>query len=553
MVFHLTFRVRKNLNPIELELARREICWLIKDRLIPNTPAGIAQKGFSFVRAQVRPFKFMNGEFVPDFSGDKARYEDTFRILSQFFERREEAGFIVPLRVAIDASPLIERLAFSDCILEGPGGELSVEDATSHPCTKEFWTRPFTQRLIPQAKLAQADMAVFNIIHPYQEGCIANVTDGCLTNLTSQATFETDDFGKYRSEIASTLVSVLLEENEPVNLYSNRMKPLIRRIASWSLQGANMKSAIQNTGALSGAYVMFIFDIEGKVRNPTKLGGAIDYIKETIRIGDLHGLSLSLLLNDGEQNKVYLGLRKHPRDDKLDFLGPEFNPEHEIKRLEQVEDVRNSHPGYKRGPYGDGEVIKELSSGWLVRVTRPGFKDCEDFHVTIESPEGEEMDPYAGKNPNFATIFEESRLHLECPHSGAMWLRSVLSLWLAREEPDDIIERFLDKCPECRCRGAFRYDDAAFLWLIYYLFVEEDMNYRFWYHPPLRGLRYRKQGRDMPMNGILRVAMNPSDECLPQETDRQTRQNDKLVRRPRSGDFHGPKHIEKIVHEVLAA
>jgi len=38
-------------NDLHIELARREICWLIKDRLIKN---GV-QAGFSFVRTQVQP------------------------------------------------------------------------------------------------------------------------------------------------------------------------------------------------------------------------------------------------------------------------------------------------------------------------------------------------------------------------------------------------------------------------------------------------------------------------------------------------------------------
>lgn len=546
MIFHITFLTRKKLSPLYLELARREICWLIKDQLIPGTPAGHAQLGFSFVRAQVRPFTFKDGKLFSS-TYEETLYNETFIELRNYITKSEETGFIVPLRAEINLSPLIKRLAFSDCIINIPSPP-TIEDTKSVSCTREFWTT-FAEHLILQKNLTSVDKAIFNITHPYHEGCSASVTSATVTNLTTGKILETNDF--YRHKIASTFAQIHVEENESIKLFVDRMKPLMNKVALLSLPGNKMNSVIKNTGALSGANVMLIFD---NIKNTESQAGSrelIHYIRETIRIGDSHGLSLNLFLSDIKNKKVYLGLKKHPRDSRLDNLGPEFNPGHEIRRLKQVERVRNTHPGYKKGPYGNREVVKELSSGWILKIARPGFKDCEDFHVTVESPEGVEMDPYAGKSPNYEIILEEARRHLECSHSGAMWLHAVFHLWLADQEPHKTIKDFLKDYPECECMNDFRYDDEAFLWLLHYLFVEEDMNYRFWYHPPIRGLRYRKQGRDMPMNGILRVATNPSDEDLPQDTNGQTRQNGGLVGRPRESEFKGPTHLKQIFLEII--
>jgi len=552
VVLHIIFLTHGIANQIDLELARREICWLIKDRLIPSTAAGRAQKGFSFIRAQVEP---TSCEGLADLLFE--RFEKQVptgyirKVLNGYLDNLEKTAFIVPLKKEIDFSPLIRRLAFSKSIIKffGPPIEGKIEKLT---CKKDFWLTPSKKTSLVQANQSLADMAIFNIIHPYQEGYSFNVETGILTDVVSGKTLKSGDIAEHKSKIASTIVPMDLGDEQYRKFSNEKIDTLVKKVASWSLPGHEMTSAINSTGALSAANALFILRYGEKDRKGANKELLESVIGKLVSFGDNYGMSLYMYLKNSEELKVYIGLKKHPRDSKLDDLGPTFNSMHEIRRLSQVEQIRNTHPGHK-GPYGNKKIVKELTSGWTLIITRPGFKDCEDFHVMMESPQDVMIDPYAGKRPNFETIFEEARRHLACPHSGAEWVEAVFHLWFADEDPEEVIDGFLIQLPKCKCMLDLRYANDAFLWLIYYLFVEEDMNYRFWYHPPMRGLRYRKQGRDMPMNAILRLAVDPFDRDLPKKTDEQTRSTGGLVKRPSFLEFRGPEYLREIFCKILTS
>ena len=552
MVLHLIFLTNRISNQVGMELARREICWLIKDRLIPSTAAGRAQAGFSFVRAQVEP---TSREGLVDILferfGKQVPTDYIRKVLNGFLRNFEETAFIVPLRKEIDLSPLVRRLAFSKSIVKISGAPVEGNIAKL-VCTRKFWLTSWSKNLIARGNHSSADMAIFNIIHPYQEGCTVNVENGSLTDIASGKVLKPDDFAEYKSKIASTVVPINIDEGLSLKLSNEKLNHLVKKVASWSLSGNVMKDVIGSTGALSAANTLFILRHRGKDREESNKKVLESLIRKLIRFGDSYGMSLHLFMKNRKESKIYLGLKKHPRDSKLDELGPPFNPMHEMRKLEQVEQVRNTHPGYK-GPYGNREKIQKLTSGWALLIARPGFKNCEDFHVMLESPQEVKIDPYAGNRPNFQTIFEEVRRHLVCPHSGAQWLEAVFHLWFADKNPEGVIRDSLKQFPECECMQNLRYDNEAFLWLIYYLFVEEDMNYRFWYHPPIRGLRYRKQGRDMPMNGILRVAVDPFDKSLPKKTEEQTRRTGGLVKRPSFLEFRGPEYLRETFSKIITS
>lgn len=553
MVTHLIFNTQGITNRLQRTLARREICWLIKDRLIPGTPAGHSQAGFSFVRAQVQPTSYdgvveiLSERFEKELSPNQIHEE-----LDEFLQSHLETMFIVPLKKGIELSPLIRRLVFCRSIIKVSGVPVK-ENISKYNCSKRFWSTSWSENLLPEDNSTLISKSIFNIVHPYPEGYSANVNNETLTNIANGKFIKTINFVKYRSKIASTFVSIDISQEHS----DSELSALVRRVASWALPGTTMKgerecmkNAISNTGALSAANTIFM------LRNRNNIPAGIyskrvkPLVQKLIKYGDNYGLSLHMLIESRKEGKVFLGLKKHPRDSELDVLGPPFNPMHEVRKLMQVEEIRNTLPGYK-GPYGEREKIRRLSSGWNIVIHRPGFKNCEDFHVLLETPKGIEINPYAGKSPNFETIFKEVRRHLACPHSGRQWLESVFHLWFADMNPEEVITESIRKFPNCECTKNFRYNNEAFLWLLSYLFVEEDMNYRFWYHPPIRGLKYRKQGRDMPMNGILWVAADPMDKSIPQKMDQQTRRNGGLVRRPNFLDFNGPDYLRETFQKVL--
>lgn len=548
VVYHI-FSTQGIKNHVDLELARREICWLVKDRLIPRTPAGRGQKGFSFIRAQVEPISCDNRVNLPFGTFEKQILFDYKGVGVDNCTDIEEPAFVVPLKREINLSFIRKRLAFSTHITK------VVDSLTKKPenfqCTKNFWLNTPNKTLLSHTNQSLADMAIFNIVHPYQEGLSFNIKTGRLTDINNGETLKPDSIHENRLKIASTIVPMELKNEKDKETSPEQLEKLVAKVASLSLPGYKMMTPIGSTGALSGANALFVLKYSDSEQDFANKRIADSVIKQLIELGDKHNMSLYLYLEHRTESKVYIVLKKHPRDSNLDYYGPAFNHAHEIRRLRQVEQIRNSHPGHK-GPNGKRELVQKLTSGWSLKIIRPGFKDCEDFHVMIESPQEVVIDPYAGKKPNFETIFEEARRYLVCPHSAANWLTAVFNLWFAEENPEKIINRFTTNLQKCECMTDLRYAPDAFLWLIYYLFVEEDMNYRFWYHPPMRGLRYRKQGRDMPMNAILQIATAPFDTELPKETDKKTRSQDSLVKRPAVADFTSPEYLKEPLFKILS-
>jgi hypothetical protein len=358
MVLHLIFKVKQNCDSVQKELARREICWLIKDGLRPGTAAGHAQAGFSFVLAQVAPATFeelitlLHNRF--ESVGTVTYFK---KLLENLLEPDKQDYFIVPLKEQIDLKPLVNRLVFTESIsiISGNPSENTVETL---PCTQYLWLSPFSKGLFAAESMSSEDLSMFNVSHPYQEGFVVNVTNGILADLQSYQIVESDDFAKYSNRIASSFVTTEFEQNNGI-FQSKKIEDIFEKLSSWSLQGVEMKSAISHTGALSAANILFIIRHKDSLsaESAKNLQKALG---DLVAIGDKFGFSIHLLITDWNNLRTFLVLKKHPRDPILDELGPKFNSEHEIRKLAQVEGFRKMHPGYK-GPYGNKEISQKMT------------------------------------------------------------------------------------------------------------------------------------------------------------------------------------------------
>lgn len=239
---------------------------------------------------------------------------------------------------------------------------------------------------------------------------------------------------------------------------------------------------------------------------------------------------------------VYVGLKRHPRHEKLDKLGPRFDAGREIRRLQAVEFARNSFLGYKKAPKGERETELARIDEWRVYVKKPGFKNADDFFVLLEAPSGDKESIFVDQSPDFRAIFREAMWNIHCPNSGLDWMKALWHLWNADVDPLSFIPRIHSELPPCSFQDELRYPRGPFLWLLNLVFIEEDVNYRFFYHK--RGpWVYRKQGRDMPMNGILTVAANPLSSDLPRLIAENARGEGQLIGRPQR--FEGPPHLRE--------
>lgn len=544
----LLFEVDKATNDFEIELARREICWLVKNKLVYGTPAGRGQLGFSFVRAQVElpsesSLRSLINEPVPMPASIRERLEAT-----------EPIFFSVPLRKMVDTSSLQHRLSFSSRVLSW-----NIEDKAPSEeflCGGEFWNTRFAHHLVPHGSSNLADRAIFNIAHPFDQGVVATLDDDVLVDVQDGTVNRGIDSNVAKTHVITTLVS--LTESSLTSGGGHDISAIAKRISAWALPGTSMsgepkatgdKEAGLTTGALSAANIIYRIELAEEAGSKKKHGKE-SLVSDIVKANDAVRLSIHLYLEDRAESVLYLGFKKIPRDRNLEELGPRFDPSHEVRKLKLVEYIRNTHPGFK-GPFGDRSTQVNLRSGWTMVVTRPGFKDCEDFRVHLEGPNGEHVNPYFDEKPDFETIFKEARIRLLCEHFGGEWLLAVYRLWLCEDDTQNTIESVIDDYLATKCDCDFEYDDEAFLWLIHLLFIEEDMNYRFWYHPPLKGLKYRKQGRDMPMNAILRLVTELEDPVRPQQIAERTRESGGLVRRPTSLGFGVPKHLIASLKRIL--
>lgn len=453
----LYLRLEKNFN--RTDLARMEICWLIKDALGLNETPKTQQKGFSFVRAQIQPIKSEDALKLKNRIGIEVA---TRTILKTILKHP------LPLRT------IKNRVASADLIVQESNNSFDFIDVDD-----EFWVKSQLNYL------PSFERAMLNIAHPYHQGAI-------LIEPLNRIV-------KYDS-LSNEILSIYLDYSSVENPETELIKSLSRNfniIKAGSQVGQfrnNLKDLNLETGALSSMNVLV------KIPQHQK-----DLEVKFVEICEKKDLAphIHIELPTG----VFLGFKPHPRDEEIktpDFI--KYDPGHELRRLDAVEEVRNMLHGHK-GPYGScREKICHKRNGWEIYITRPGFKDCEDFIVDIISPDKDSDIHYSSKpseTPFFKQIFEEINKYLSDPKSRDSFLQTIHDLWWETKPHRDIIRNH--NIP--KVEGTL-YDTDAFLYLLYYVFIVEDMNYRFFYHPVRMGVKKRKQGRDRPYTVILRLAAN---------------------------------------------
>lgn len=511
--------------PHPLNVARREACWLIKDRMAPVTPS--AQPGFSFSASQVEAIR------PQDLERELSRFRASGQLIRQVREALgasagDSSILVVPLKKELRFGAVPSRIALSRRILslriEPLGGE-----PTEYTPDRSFWSESGSRYLPFGTESSWLERALLNINHPYQMASVWQVDRGFAVDMAS---------GQERyPPNGSPFPIVTAVWDLDLRLPWNEVCSVLDRICTVIPPGTRLKNqptpmnrlGIETGGLSAGSLLIRVKSHAGVVRR--LLGEA-----------DARGLSIHSFYEIGEC--AYLGFKKHPRDEKLDDLGPPFDPDLEIRRLQQVEWARNEVRGHK-GPGGDLLTRVAEIEGWeiLTERGRSRFKDADDILVLLRSPDGDLSTVFEEGRPSFETIFGEAQWNLHCPRSGSLWLDTVYNLWLAEADPQSAIESAVQNLLPCTFQERLKYSRGPFLWLLHLLSIEEDINYRFFYHAFRTGPRKRKQGRDMPMNAILRIAASPRDPELPKQLAHSARRGGGLTGRPR--EFKGPEHLRR--------
>ncbi|QLD89100.1 hypothetical protein HWV07_08680 [Natronomonas salina] len=512
-------------NEADTSIVRREIFWLIKDRLIDTK-----QTGWSLSHGQIEPYPPESDDGVlAHISTEKT---DSIRnLLTDFFSNG--CGFLVPLSERIDDNQMSRRLAGIDAIglIEDPTNP-SIEPLDG---VGAFWSESPLQFPMFTSDNRHSK-SVFNIAHPYATGT------GLMADVDKEYMVNPD--GLRQSDTAEgPLYSVVLRPDPlDIDTITSRLQECIERIPTGTSLTvsrhceAEAKFAMNEldltTGALSAGSVLL------------ELSDQIDTDPETvnrvIEVFDTLGISLA---GEYKTSTGHFFLFKfHPRHSEVESAGPAFDGARERRKLAQTEWARQSLPGYKHLDSGKRKLDIATFGDWTISVERPGRKDADDFTYHIDGPD---LTTKEETKPLLSRVFIDVGRHLNCPDSGKEFLGALYRLWDAQvpmSEAPDIIEKLDAEMPQCSEAVELWYDRRVLLYILVIQFTVEDLNYRFNFHPTYGGPSYRKQGRDQPMNGLLRVGAQPFDEEAFDNLAESTKEGG-LIHRPT--EFNGPTHLRE--------
>ncbi|WP_136591477.1 hypothetical protein [Salinigranum halophilum] len=502
-------------------LTRREIFWLVKDRLVETE-----QIGWSFAHGQVEPYPPSVDEGV---LGQLAVETTPLKkAVEAFFEGQR--GFIVPLEERIDVASIVDRLA----TVEQVGVIQDVQAPQVEPITGNgnFWE---TYQLKTELTTGSPGRrAAFNIVHPYQEGPLFDANTGREFRLTPTGIepANVSDGPLYSVFFATELSKIEGLVGDIQELVSR--VPTGTYLATSNHCEAESRFAMDEqdikTDALSAGSVLV--ELSG---NLTRDSAAIDSFVEKL---DRYGLSLSGEFAASEA--TYFVFKFHPRHGDVETAGPPFSGNRERRKLSHTEWARDHLPGYKRLSSGVREVTVASFDEWDISVQRPGRKDADDFTYHINGPG---VSGVKETKPHLHRIFNDVARHLYCPDSGTAFLDALYRIWDAEIPMDDCVQfvEEVDKMiPACSDDENLWYDRQVLLYSLALQFVVEDLNYRFNFHPTYGGPSYRKQGRDQPMNGLLQVGADQLSEDEIEEVAESTKSGG-LLERPQT--FSGPAHL----------
>jgi len=466
------FKLRREVdNQFLQEIARREITWLVKDKL--------GNKGWKFVRARVEPT-------------EKEGYD--YRVLT----KRK-----VPL------NQIADRIVYTEEIYD-------CSKNKKYDCNCSFWEQYILEDLeIYDFELQ--DLALLNIIHPYQHGNIFNYSSQTIYSINEDSEIES----------VTALISGFSEE-EIRNELSSYMDDISEMLLpGGSRTNKSMGDLPLETGALTGTKALlklktkkdfselYNFDRPPGLIPINKIEENINLDSKIVEEAEKRDLALNLHLHDMNSN-IYLTFMKHPRcsnTKRIEKNEGSYDGAFEIRKFKLIENIRSNLYGYKG--FDEGEIKKlvyENKEGWKVYLFRPGFKDCEDFYVELHAPEDEDKSiVFSEKEPKpaFTKIFSESKTYFENKETDKIFTKAIYEIWKAKRDILDIIDEYSSKLRSKNIE--FNYNPEGFLLMIHYLYLVEDINYRFWYHPPSRGYLYRKLGRNDPFNGFLNIKAGNHD------------------------------------------
>lgn len=504
-----------------VELTRREIFWLVKDRLL-----GTGQNGWSFAHGQVEPYPPIVGAGVlGQLTVDTAPIHEA---VEEFFEG--QTGLIVPLEERINATSVVDRLATVEQAgviqdIQTPQVEVLVGE-------DEFWDTSTSKSAL--AAGSPERRAAFNIAHPYLTGPVFDGEADKEFRLTPTG-FELAERGN------GPLYSAFFNsETAELKGLAAKIQKLVPRIPTGTYLAVSNHCEAESrfamdkqeieTNALSAGSVLV--EVSGTLAQDS--AATASFIEQL----DQHGLSLA---GDFQtDDAAYLLFKFHPRHGEVETAGPSFAGNHERRKLSHTEWAREYLPGYKHLESGEREVTVASFDEWEITVQRPGRKDADDFTYHINGPGLSRVEE---TKPHLHRIFIDVSRHLYCPESGPAFLDALYRIWNAEIPMDDCAE-FVEDVNEtmlaCSEAENLWYDRRVLLYSLALQFVVEDLNYRFNFHPTYGGPSYRKQGRDQPMNGLLQIGASQLSETEIEELAESTKSGG-LLERPQS--FAGPAHL----------
>lgn len=505
-------------------LARREIYWQLKDR---------ATTGYGFPLSQVEP---VEDGLPPAIEAMELPRDAEDRLREELARRTPDHGYYaVPETTAHDGERLASRLALAESILIFPDLE---EPSTVRTLEADAsWWEEGPGSGFPGSQEADTQAAL-NIAHPYMTGTLWHPDLGDDVHIiedhgAQSVSFDSLDGPLYTAALSPTEGSWGSAEDVLPRVRGSLAKQ--DGFGGWATH--DMRSEVTEgdlqTECVSPGSLL--------VTLPPDLEAMDEAVLDFIRDCDEQGLSLAG--HYPSRDRGHLLFKLQPRDPELDEIGPGFSPERELAKLHQVQWARETFAGYKLGPPGGArERTLDRFDGWRIYVERPGRKAADDFTVHVEGPDEErELDLEDGLEP-FTLIFTEGMLRMHDRKSGEDFLEAVWRLWTADQSPDEVIDEMAPKVVPCEYEDELAYPARALLWIIGLVFIVEDVNYRFNFHPlPRSMVRYRKQGRDQPMSAILGLGTKPLSRERAHEYGRKSIEEGGVYDWPTA--FEGPNHL----------
>lgn len=512
----------------EPDIARREALWLFKDQA--DAGWGLSLGGIEPVSPGLQEEGITNH---PELDADQ---------VTGIREAQEKfAGgsgcYIAPLESEIDTERMAARIA--DFTRIAQQDDLTEPSSlTNISPVGAFWETSSLPAFF--AGLKRHSGAAFNIAHPYTGGTVYDATDESFYQVGDSKFEEAADADGpiftlllNTAEVDGSLDTILSKSLlNRIPKGSDNMAPRhhCKSEPEYHMSGAESLLDVSSSATCGGSILL-------RYRNSEEVNKQINR-----DVAELDEWGFSIAGEYTNSSDVLVLFKMHPLHTDLKKLGPPFDAAHERRKLDHTEWARANLPGYRQGIAGDRTTVIDEFDGWRVLIEKPGRKDAEDFIALIEGPENEELEFDIDQAP-FEEIFREVERNARCEESGTEFMQAVHRIYRATDSGVSLtsaIAEMAENLSEHSSPDTLRYENRrAFLWLLALVFIVEDINYRFNFHPIERGgPSYRKQGRDQPMNAILQ-AIATLDADMSEIADQSRGGN--LPARP--DQFHGPDHL----------